>query len=50
MDTRSQFAFLLLILAQAAHSVEEYAFRLYDVCSGALMSSLVSDDFATALS
>ncbi|HYE27660.1 MAG TPA: HXXEE domain-containing protein [Allosphingosinicella sp.] len=24
-------AFLALILAQAAHSVEEYAFRLYDV-------------------
>lgn len=48
MDTRSQFAFLLLILAQAAHSVEEYAFRLYDVFAPArLITSLVSDDLAT---
>ena len=27
----TRLAFLLLILAQAAHSVEEYAFRLYDL-------------------
>lgn len=47
MDSRSQLAFLALILAQAAHSVEEYAFRLYDVFAPArLVSSLVSDDLA----
>ena len=48
MDSRSQFAFLSLILAQAAHSVEEYALRLYDVFAPArFISSLVSDDLAT---
>jgi hypothetical protein len=31
MDSRTRFAFLALILTQAAHSVEEYIFRLYDV-------------------
>jgi hypothetical protein len=31
MDARTRFAFLALILTQAAHSVEEYVFRLYDV-------------------
>jgi hypothetical protein len=47
MDTRSQFAFLLLILAQAAHSIEEYAFRLYDVFAPArFISSLVSSNLA----
>jgi len=30
VDRTTRLAFLLLILAQAAHSVEEYAFRLYD--------------------
>ena len=48
MDRRTQFAFLLLILAQTAHSVEEYIFRLYDVFAPArFISSLVSDDLAT---
>jgi hypothetical protein len=47
MDTRSQFAFLALILAQAAHSFEEYIFRLYDVFAPArFVSSLLSDDLA----
>lgn len=47
METRSKFAFLLLILAQAAHSVEEYAFRLYDVFVPArFVSGLVSNDLA----
>lgn len=47
MDTRSQFAFLALILAQAAHSVEEYVFRLYDVFAPArFVSSLVSADLS----
>lgn len=31
MDSRSRFAFLVLVLAQAAHSAEEYIFKLYDV-------------------
>jgi len=48
MDSRTQFAFLLLILAQTAHSVEEYIFRLYDLFAPArVISSLVSDDLAT---
>jgi Protein of unknown function with HXXEE motif len=40
--------FLLLIVAQAAHSIEEYAFRLYDVFGPArLVSSLISSDVRT---
>ena len=31
MDRRAQRAFALLILAQAAHSIEEYVFRLFEV-------------------
>ena len=31
MNPRAQRAFALLILAQAAHSIEEYVFRLFDV-------------------
>lgn len=39
--------FLLLILAQAAHSVEEYVTRLYEVFLPArLVSSLISNDLA----
>src|SRR6201987_5600794 len=39
---RSQLVFLLLILAQAAHSVEEYATRLYEVFPPAhFVSSLI---------
>ena len=30
MDRRARLAFLLLVLAQACHSVEEYAFRLWE--------------------
>ena len=30
VDPRARTLFLLLVLAQALHSVEEYAFRLYD--------------------
>ena len=38
-------AFLWLIVAQAAHSVEESVFRLYDVLAPArFISALVSDD------
>jgi hypothetical protein len=40
-------AFLLLILAQAVHSIEEYVAKLYDVFAPArLVSSLLSDDLA----
>lgn len=38
-------AFLVLILTQAAHSIEEYAFKLYDVFAPArLVSGLFSDN------
>lgn len=48
MDTRSRSLFLALVLTQAAHSVEEYAFRLYEVFAPArFVSGLVSDDHAT---
>ena len=45
MDHRAKTAFLALIVVQALHSFEEYAFRLYDVFPPArLLSSLVSED------
>jgi hypothetical protein len=45
MDARSRAAFLALIAAQAAHSVEEWTFRLFDVFTPArLVSRLFSDD------
>ena len=48
MDARSQSIFLALILAQAAHSAEEYAFGLYDVFAPArFVSGLVGRDLAT---
>jgi hypothetical protein len=47
MDSRSRTTFLLLIVAQAAHSIEEYVFRLYDVFMPArVISGLVSDNLA----
>ena len=47
VDRRSQFAFLLLILAQTAHSIEEYVTRLYEVFAPArFVSSLISTDHA----
>lgn len=47
MERRSQFVFLFLILAQAAHSIEEYATRLYEVFAPArFVSSLVSNDLS----
>jgi hypothetical protein len=46
--SRSASVFLLLVIAQSAHSVEEYAFRLYDVFPPArLLVSLFSDDPGT---
>jgi hypothetical protein len=47
MDARTRFAFLALILTQAAHSVEEYAFRLYDVFAPArFVSGLIGVNLA----
>jgi hypothetical protein len=47
MDSRSRIAFALVILAQAAHSVEEYVFRLFDVFAPARwVSSLFSANLA----
>lgn len=45
MKLRVENIFLALILAQAAHSVEEYVFRLYDVLAPArYVSSLFGVD------
>jgi hypothetical protein len=45
---RARTAFLLLVLAQAAHSLEECVFRLYDVFPPArLVSGLFGRDRAT---
>jgi uncharacterized protein with HXXEE motif len=47
VEHRGQLVFLFLILAQAAHSIEEYATRLYEVFAPArFVSSLVSNDLA----
>jgi hypothetical protein len=47
MSRRSRFAFLGLIVAQAAHSIEEYFFRLFDVFAPArFVSGLLSSDLA----
>jgi hypothetical protein len=47
MDVRSRVAFLALIVAQAAHSIEEYVFRLFDVLAPArFISGLFSSDLA----
>jgi hypothetical protein len=48
MSPQSRWAFLALILAQAAHSTEEYVFRLFDVFAPARVVSglLVSNDLA----
>lgn len=47
MDSRSRTAFALVIVAQAAHSVEEYVFRLFDVFAPARwVSGLFSANLA----
>lgn len=47
MDARTRATFLALILAQAAHSIEEYRYRLFDVFAPAhFLSGLVSGDRA----
>ena len=45
VNRRTQLVFLCLMLSQAAHSVEEYVTRLYDVFAPArFVSSLISND------
>ena len=45
MQQRGQLVFLFLILAQGAHSIEEYVTKLYEVFAPArFVSSLVSND------
>lgn len=47
MDPRSRAAFLILILAQAAHSVEEYVSGLFEVFGPArFLSGLVGNNLA----
>ena len=47
MERKTQLVFLLLIVAQAAHSIEEYVTRLYEVFAPArFVSSLISNDLA----
>jgi hypothetical protein len=47
MSRRSRRLFLLLVITQMAHSVEEYVTRLYEVFAPArFVSGLVSDDAA----
>ncbi len=47
MKRQSQNLFLGLILSQAAHSIEEYFFRLYDVLPPArFISNMVSNNLA----
>jgi hypothetical protein len=48
VERRTQLAFVLLIVAQAAHSVEEFVARLYDVFPPArFVSHLFSNDART---
>lgn len=48
MERRSRVAFALLLAAQAAHSVEEYVARLYDVFPPArFVSGVFSNDLPT---
>lgn len=47
MSPRSRWSFLALIAAQAAHSVEEYVFRLFDVFAPArFVSGLFGIDYS----
>jgi hypothetical protein len=51
VEHRSQFAFLLLILAQRAHYIEEYATSLYEAFTPArFVSSLVSNNLSLGFS
>jgi len=45
---KASIAFLVLVIAQATHSVEEYLFRLYEVFAPArFVSGLISTDLRT---
>ena len=47
MERRRRVVFLLLILAQAAHSVEEYVAKLYEIFAPArFVSGIISRDLA----
>lgn len=47
LPQRARHTFLVLILAQTAHSIEEYIFRLFDVLTPArLVSELISSNRA----
>ena len=47
MEHRGKIVFLFLILAQGAHSIEEYVTKLYEVFAPArFVSSLVSNELA----
>lgn len=49
MSPRGRWAFLALIVAQAAHSADEYLFRLFDLFPPArFVNGLVSEDLAVA--
>jgi hypothetical protein len=48
MSRKARIAFLALVIAQAAHSIEEYVFRLYDVFAPArFVSRLISANLRT---
>jgi hypothetical protein len=48
INRKIRIAFPALLIAQAAHSIEEYAFRLYDVFAPArFVSGLISSDLRT---
>src|SRR5215831_10859346 len=48
MSHKVRIAFLALVIAQAAHSIEEYVFRLYDVFAPArFVSGLISTNLRT---
>jgi hypothetical protein len=48
MNRRAKYAFLALILVQAAHSIEEYTHRLWEVLAPArFLSGLFSSDLAS---
>src|SRR5215472_4232325 len=48
MSHKVRIAFLALVIAQAAHSIEEYVFRLYEVFAPArFISGLISTNLRT---
>jgi hypothetical protein len=48
ISRKARIAFLALVIAQAAHSIEEYSFRLYDVFAPArFVSGLISTNLRT---